>query len=292
MSASRFWELSVGATEDTSEGLTNFVWELGALGVVEEEIAGTARLRAFFPASARAEDLAAQLHDYLDGLRALGFAVDEGPCLAPVSDPGWAQAWRDHFQPRPVGGRLLVAPPWNAPCLDDRLTILIEPGRAFGTGQHGSTVGCLELLERVLGASVPTRAIDVGTGSGILAIAAARLGVRHILAIDADPDAVANAGANVALNGMETVVACALGDAAALRAEPAPLVLANILAAAHVRLAPTYRGLVAYGGHLILGGMLEGELDDTAAIVERSGFARCRALTCDGWASLELVRRP
>ncbi len=291
MSVSRFWELSVGASEDTSEGLTNFVWELGALGVVEEEIAGSARLRAFFPASARADELAARLRDYLTALRALGFAVSDDAHLAPLADPGWAEAWREHFRPRPVGDRFLVAPPWDASLMEGRLAIVIEPGRAFGTGHHGSTAGCLELLERLVHPPVPPRAIDLGTGSGILAIAAARLGVPHVLAIDDDPDALANARTNVELNGVEASVTCAPGDVATLRADPAPLVLANLLAAAHGRLAGAYRSLVTPGGRLVLGGMLEGEGNETAAIVERSGFARRSAVVRDGWASLELVRR-
>lgn len=291
MSASRFWELNVGTSEDTSEGLTNFVWELGALGVVEEEMAGSACLRAFFPASTAAADLVTRLRRYLDGLRALGFAVSDDVRLSPLADPGWAEAWREHFRPRPVGNRLLVAPPWNMPATEDRLVIVIEPGRAFGTGHHGSTSGCLELLERAVSSRAPSRAIDLGTGSGILAIAAARLGVPHVFAIDDDPDAVANARANVARNGVEGAVTCAPGDAATLRTEPAPLVLANILAVAHARLARTYRTLVAPGGRLVLGGLLEAEGDDTAVTVERVGFARGHAVVRDGWASLELIRR-
>jgi len=290
MSASQFWELSIGASEEVSEGLTNFVWELGALGVLEEEVAGSARLRAFFPASASADTLAARLRDYLGGLRALGFTVGDDALLAPLTDPGWAEAWRDHFRPRPVGDRLLIAPPWDAPRVEGRLTIVIEPGRAFGTGQHGSTAGCLELLERTVERQVPLRALDLGTGSGILAIAAALLGIPRVLAIDDDPDAVANARANLALNGVTTSVTCATADAATLQTEPAPLVLANILAAAHARLAHVYRRLVTPAGLLVLGGLLEAEADDTAAVVARAGFVRRSTVIRDGWATLELIR--
>lgn len=290
MSASQFWELSVGASEEISEGLTNFAWELGALGVLEEEVAGSARLRAFFPASASADALAARLRDYLGGLRALGFTVTDDPLLAPLTDPGWAEAWRDHFRPRPVGDRLLIAPPWDVPRIEGRLTIVIEPGRAFGTGHHGSTAGCLVLLERAVERQVPARALDLGTGSGILAIAAARLGIPRVLAIDDDPDAVVNAQANLLLNGVTTSVTCAAADAATLETEPAPLVLANILAAAHVRLGPVYWRLVAPAGLLVLGGLLDGEADDTAEVVARAGFVRRSTLIRDGWATLELIR--
>jgi ribosomal protein L11 methyltransferase len=290
MSVSQFWELSVGAPAEISEGLTNFVWELGALGVLEEEIAGAPRLRAFFSASASPDALAGRLRDYLAGLRALGFAVAADSRVAPLTDPGWAEAWREHFRPRAVGRRLLIAPPWDVPDRYGRLAIVIEPGRAFGTGQHGSTLGCLEALERRLASQAPARALDLGTGSGILAIAAARLGVPEVLAIDEDPDAVANARTNVALNGVAAAVTCATADVGALQTGPAPLVLANILASAHVRLAGVYRRLVAPGGTLVLGGVLETEADETARRVASAGFVRCAALLRDGWATVELRR--
>ena len=292
MRASRFWELSIGAPAEISEGLTNFAWEHGALGVLEEEIEGETRLRAFFSSEAGARLLAGDLRPYLAGLQALGFTPRDDARLIPVTDPGWAQAWRDHFRPRPVGRRLVVAPPWDAPPVAGRVTIVIEPGRAFGTGQHGSTAGCLEMLEGIAERERPPRALDLGTGSGILAIAAALLGITSVVGIDDDPDAVANARTNVALNGVSDNVTCLQGDAARLAAEPAPLVLANILAAAHARLASVYRDLVAPGGVLVLGGMLDAEADETAEIVERAGFARRSILTQDGWVTLGLIRRP
>jgi ribosomal protein L11 methyltransferase len=207
-----------------------------------------------------------------------------------VTDPGWAEAWREHFRPRAVGQRLLIAPPWDAPQIPGRLTIIIEPGRAFGTGQHGSTTGCLEMLERIVERQRPAAALDLGTGSGILAIAAARLGVAQVLAVDDDPDAVANAQVNVARNGVSAAVTCAIGDAGALVAKPSELVLANILASAHGRLAPAYRDLVAPGGSLVLGGMLDGEARDAAEGVARAGFAWYFSMSRDGWATVELTR--
>src|SRR5204863_4484113 len=114
--SSRYWELTVAVSPDASEGLTNFVWELGALGVVEEEnAAGRARLRAFFPEAADSDAIAKSIDLYLGALESLGFARTGGPAVSDVADTDWAEAWRAHFAPLPLGRRLLVTPPWETP---------------------------------------------------------------------------------------------------------------------------------------------------------------------------------
>ncbi len=289
--ASRYWELTVPVTDAVAEGLTNFVWELGALGVVEEGAeTGPSGLRAFFPGTAAPATLAASVDGYLASLRALGFAADGAAGVAELPDGGWAEAWREHFRPTPVGRGLLVAPPWERPPVNGRVVITIEPGRAFGTGQHGSTAGCLTTLETILEAGPVARALDLGSGSGILAIAAARLGVPAVVAVDDDPDAVASAVANVARNGVCDRVRCVLGNARDVRVEAAPLVLANILAAAHLELGPRYARLVLPGGRLVLGGLLEAEAPAVAEAVAAHGFRLCASFAVDGWTTLELER--
>lgn len=292
-SAARYWELTVAIPADASEGLTNFVWELGALGVVEEEPpGGPARLRAFFPDTADTAILATRVDAYLAALDALGFHGGRPSRVAPLAEDDWADAWRAHFAPFAVGRRLVVAPPWEKPAADGRLVLTIEPGRAFGTGQHGSTAGCLLLLETLLERARPARALDLGTGSGILAIAAARLGVPHVDAMDTDPDAVASAVANVERNALADRVRCALADVATVDVPAAPLVVANLLAAAHRALAPRYRRLVAPGGVIVLGGLLDAEADDVAAALAVHGFVRVAARSVEGWTSLACEHAP
>src|SRR2546426_5476742 len=112
MSSSRYWELTVGVPADLSEGLTNLVWELGALGVVEEEQPGqAARLRAFFPGTTRTRALEQSVRDYLDGLRQLGFAPAREVSVVALPDENWHEAWRGHLTPREGGRGGLIAPP-------------------------------------------------------------------------------------------------------------------------------------------------------------------------------------
>jgi ribosomal protein L11 methyltransferase len=289
MASLGFWELAVGVSADLSEGLTNLAWELGALGVVEEEQPGRgARLRAFFPGTFLAGTLETKVRAYLDGLRALGFEPPTDVSVVPLADENWADAWRAHFTPRLVGRSLLILPPWETPGQNGRMVITIDPGRAFGTGHHGSTLGCLERLESVIERDGPPRMIDLGTGSGILAIAAARLGVRAVLAVDDDPDAVAAAVANVARNHVADRIRCVLADAARFDETPAPLVVANLLTAAHQRLGAQYARALLPGGTLLLGGILDGEGPDLAAALGDHGFALRESLSVEGWTTLEL----
>jgi ribosomal protein L11 methyltransferase len=254
---------------------------------VEEEPPGQRpTLRAFFPEAVGAAALDERVRAYLRSLEALGLAAPVVPAIAPLADADWARAWREHFRPLDVGRGLVVAPPWDVPARSARTVLIIEPGRAFGTGHHGSTAGCLGLLERVLERDRPGTAIDLGAGSGILAVAAARLGVGRILAIDEDPDAVAATAGNAERNGVAARIESRLGDAATLEATPAPLVLANLLTAAHLRLGARYRRLLAPGGTLVLGGILDAEADVVRLGLGPHGLAPADALSIDGWTAL------
>lgn len=294
--AADYWELiaTLGAdAAETTEAVTNRLWELGAIGVVEESAPGGATLRAFFPPGADAAGRAADLREYLAALAALALpGASARVSVAPLPDAPWADAWRAHFRPVPVGRSLLVCPPWEAPdpsLAAGRLVVLIEPGRAFGTGGHGSTRSCLELLERALAHAKVSHALDVGCGSGILAIAAARLGVPRVDAIDLDPDAVAATEENARRNAIADRVRASVASVDAW-VGPAPLVLANLLAAAHVTLAPTLAGLVASGGSLIAGGLLAHEVPAVTGTFAAVGCWLVEVTELDGWVAL-LLRR-
>jgi ribosomal protein L11 methyltransferase len=295
-----FWELTVPASSDTAEGLANLLWDEGALGVVEEEApAGSPpRLRAFYPGDGAPAALVARVRDYLADLSALGFAVTgTEPAVAPLREDAWATAWQQAFPPVAVGERFLVVPPWEAARAapaspPERLVLVIEPGRAFGTGHHGSTQGCLAVLDRAAAQRPLDRVLDIGTGSGILAVGAARLGARAVLAIDVDPDAVAAADANARRNGCRDRIDLALAGPESLPAGIRyPLVLANLLAQGHAALADQYDRLVEPGGRLVVGGMLVDQDGPVAERLAARGFAPSARAVVDGWVSLLLARR-
>jgi ribosomal protein L11 methyltransferase len=283
-----FWQLTVPTSTDSEDALTNFLWEQGALGVVEEEAPGAVpRLRAFFAESVSSTGLLAAVRAYQASLRTLGVAVEsQGPEITPLLDEAWASAWQQSFPAREVGRRLLVLPPWlerSSGEASRRQRVIIEPGRAFGTGHHGTTEGCLVLLEEALAPTPPASALDIGTGTGILAIAALKLGVPAAVAIDVDPDAVAAAQVNAGRNACPGLVV-RLAEPQEI-SERFPLVLANLLTHAHLALAPQYERLVAPGGSLILGGMLEQEDERVVEALARRGFAGRSRLVLEGWAS-------
>jgi len=287
-----FWQLTVPSSPDTSEGLTNFLWEQGALGVVEEESPlAPPRLRAFFPDSASSATLVRSTQRYVAGLHALGFPAVSGAIeIAPLLEDAWASAWQQSFPPHAVGRRLWIAPPWEKMDAPGRVSVIIEPGRAFGTGHHGSTEGCLALLDLVVGTRPAARALDLGTGTGILAIAAIKLGVERVVGLDVDPDAIAAARTNAARNGCAEQIELHLDGPEALHGDvsPFPLILANLLTHTHLALAHHYARLAAPGGALILGGMLEAEDSSVIAALGHAGFRRLERVVMEGWSALLL----
>lgn len=198
---------------------------------------------------------------------------------AEVSDEDWAE--RSQAALRAVrAGALRIAPPWDAQA-DDSTTVVILPSMGFGTGHHATTRLCLLALQRAdpSGRSV----IDIGTGSGVLAIAAAKLGAARVVGIDNDPDAIANAIENLSLNDVNVEFRCASFETAEL--QPADIVLANLTGAVLIRVSDELSRLRRSGGHLILSGLREEEEDDVVRAFGGHPAARAEE---DGWVCLRL----
>ncbi len=212
-----------------------------------------------------------------------------------IEQQNWMEAWKQHYHPIAVGRRLLILPAWaEVPQDTDRLPVRIDPGMAFGTGTHPTTQLCLEALEDAVRSGEPV--IDVGCGSGVLSVAALRLGASHALGVDVDAQAVEVAHETATLNGVADHFEIGQGSVAEIRAgrfslRRAPLVLANILAPILIRLLDDgLADLVAPGGALILSGILEEHLPDVQSALARHHLRVDRTYRQKDWLALTLSR--
>ena len=232
-----------------------------------DEGEATPLVRAYFPAG-DPEQLRRDVRAALQALAPLyaGLPADLPECRrVPAED--WARNWQQHFPPLRIGARLLIRPSWDETPADDAEVVLtLDPGRAFGTGTHATTALCLEVIARLAASATPPgRVLDVGAGSGILAMAAAALGAREVVACEIDADACQVAAENIAANRLQHLISTTTVPLEQLDGSY-DLILANILAGENIRLAPHFLARLAPAGHLALSGILvEQEAAVTAA---------------------------
>jgi ribosomal protein L11 methyltransferase len=280
------FSLTLEAAAAEAEDLSARLFDLGAAGVEIRDGEGTpmpgtplpppgrALLVAFF-ATREAAGEAAALH---------------GGVVTPVPDEDWGEGWKKHFAPLDVG-RVRVRPSWiDAPPPPGSVEVVLDPGMAFGTGTHATTSLCLAALSDLLAERPGAAVLDVGTGSGILAIAARKLGARRVAANDDDPKAVEVARENAARNGAEVEIVAAPLDAIAGTFD---VVVANILANTLAELAPAIAPKLAPGGVLLLSGILgPQEAEVRAAYVARGlAPAAARERRQGEWSLVALERR-
>lgn len=308
----RWCEMRVVVSVAACEAVAEKLRQLGAQGHRLEELGELCALTAYFPVDDRAGERSAELREFLD--RFGDWGLDPGPAeiaVRPVDEADWRDQWRAFFHPVRVGRRLVVHPPWEPPgdelSAGDPVTIVIDPAQAFGTGTHATTRGALELLE--VAAQGVELAADLGTGSGILAITAAKLGVGHIVGVDCDPVAVSAARENAARNGVAGRIELSEGDVFALVerwrksvedgapmgtvfARRPELVMANITTDLIVALAgPVARLLPADGLFLCSGISTEEGAERVEAAAREAGLVEIDRRQAEGWTSF-LFRLP
>ncbi len=209
--------------------------------------------------------------------------------IADVPPVDWSESWKTGLDAHQVG-ELVVTPPWLADQYDAARTIVIDPGMAFGTGEHATTRGVMRLLGGVMqrGDTVA----DLGAGSAVLAIAAAKLGASRVYAIELDEEAIPNAHANVARNGVSDVVHVFQGGAEGLLPLVAPvrIVLANIISSVLEELLPTIAESIEAGGAVILSGILQEERAHMVEVLTTSGWRITAEDAEDIWWSVAIAR--
>jgi ribosomal protein L11 methyltransferase len=317
--ALRWHELTVLATEPSQEMVAHYMSELGAGGVAIEESwspdkpydtslgqwfdkplndirPGYAVIKSYFAEGVHIEAVRSKLVELIQGLPEYGydagdFTVETGE----VKEEDWADAWKKYFKPLQVSRRLTIKPTWeDYTPREDELIIELDPGMAFGTGTHPTTALCLRTLESAVheGDTV----IDVGTGSGILAIGAMKLGASRVLALDLDPVAVTSATENIKLNGLQNDIDVRQSDLLGILNDrdtmtgnvvavkpPVDIVVANILAEIILLFTADVMEVLKPGGIYISSGIYKNKEEDVEAGLRAAGFEIVDVVRQDDW---------
>ena len=271
------------------EAVSNFLIEEGSPGVVQEELPGPwhrkkERIIAYFPNDRHFGVRKRRIQAYLLALCELypGSFILRSRV---IKQEKWAEAWKSNFKPLQVTPRLVIKPPWEKyPEQKGKVIIEIDPGMAFGTGTHPSTQMCLQALEKLIQSSPhPPSILDVGTGSGILAIAARKLGAQRVLAIDIDPLAISCARKNAVANDINGGIEFRVGSLESLR-RVFDIVVANLLPQELLGLAPSLLRRMSPTGALIVSGLLREQKKEIALVFAGLGLKVLRSQESKGWA--------
>ena len=286
-------ELRVEVHPSLVEAASNFLIEQGSPGITQEEAKGgqgrkRERLLAYFPNNRTFNAAKKAISAYLQSI-CKSHCTDYGLSDRTIQEEKWAEAWKKNFKPLEVTPWMVVKPPWeNWPKKEGQIVIEIDPGMAFGTGTHPSTQMCLRALEELILSSPHQPSIlDVGTGSGILAIAARKMGAKPVLAIDIDPVAIACARRNAQANHIDGGIDLRVGSLRGLR-RAFDIVVANLLPQELLLLAPYLSKRTSSQGSLIVSGLLRGQKKEMAAAFSDYGLEILRSRESKGWACFVL----
>ena len=301
-------EVSVDTSHEATDLVSELLQELGAGGVViedpallneyirsglwdytdlkESEETEVVRVKAYWALDEELEGKLQHLAVRLDGLASNG--IDKGAGAVSwkaVADEDWAETWKEFFHTEKIGARTVIKPTWEEyEAKAGEIVVELDPGAAFGTGQHATTSLCIRALEDLVRPGMTV--FDVGTGSGVLAIVAAKLGAKRVEAVDFDPVAVRVARENVRQNGAEDIVHTERSDLLKSVAGEADLIIANIIADIIVRLFGEVKGSLAAGGTMLLSGIIEDRLADVVEASGRHGFSVEKIEQEKGWAAV------
>lgn len=308
-------ELSIHTTNEAVEAVSNILHEAGASGVVIEDSDELGRER---------EDLFGEIYSLnpddfpVDGVRVkaylaetsflletveeiklainnlTNFDIDLGHnvvSVQEVDEEDWATAWKKYYHPVKISNRFTIVPTWEdyERVNTDELIIELDPGMAFGTGTHPTTVMCLQALEKTV--QTDSSVIDVGTGSGVLSIGAAKLGASKIHALDLDEVAVRSAIENIALNKVDHIVRVTHGNLLDNVDEQADIVVANILAEIIMTFTDDAFTIVKEGGLFITSGIIATKKDDVRESLQDAGFEIEEVMMMEDWVTI-ISRKP
>jgi len=264
----------------------------------DEEDEGTATgpitVRAYLEVNDQLEETRQKLEE---SLYYLGMITPvPTPTYKQIADQNWMEAWKQHYKPILIGERLLILPAWLESPDPKRIPIKIDPGMAFGTGTHPTTQLCLELMEISTNHSPLSTVIDVGCGSGILSIAALKLGAKTVLGVDIDIESVKNSRENADVNGVGEELLLGQGSVTEVLAgqfpfKSAPLVVANILAPVLIRLFDAgLADLIEPNGEIILSGILDHQAESVIEAGQAKGLKRGETRQMKDWVAISMKK--
>lgn len=305
-------EISVRTSHEAMELVASILEDLGAAGVAmedpalvneyihsglwdytdipEQEETAVVTVKAYFPADDRLDGVRRGLTAKMAALAARG--VDTAPAAVDevrIADEDWAESWKQYFHTEKVGTRIVIQPSWEAyEAKAGEVVLRLDPGAAFGTGTHPTTALCLRAMEKILRPGMTV--FDVGTGSGVLAIAAVKLGAGQVTAVDYDSTALQVARENIARNDLTAAIAVGESDILKNVDGRADLITANIIADIILRLFDELEAHLAVGGTLLASGIIVQRAADVRRGANSHGFIVAEEWEEKGWVAMRIRR--
>lgn len=308
----KWCEISIQTTHEATEIIAEIFSDLGAGGVVIEDpelvndyitsgkwdytdipIATETEVvteKAYLPVNGELEGRLQTFRQEVKALEGRGVSVAPGIITTcELEDEDWSDTWKQYFHTEKPGDRVVIKPTWETyEAKDDEVVIELDPGAAFGTGTHATTSMCIKQLEKLVEPGMTV--FDVGTGSGILSIIAAKLGAKDIQAVDYDDSVIKIVEENLAQNHVEDIVSVAQSDLMQNVHGKAKLVIANIIADIIIRLFDQLDEHLEEGGTLLTSGIIEDRIEDVLVAAEAHGYAVAERLENKGWACITFKR--
>ncbi len=279
--AKTWYSIEIECDPALADAVGSYLLDRGAPGLQTEERGPRTAVTGHFEDS----KVAGEVEAFLDLLPEL-MPGSERPVMShsSIEEANWAENWKDHFPPLEIGSRVFVHPPWVCDIPDGRVGIELDPGMAFGTGHHGSTRGCLAALDALVRPGTTRGILDLGTGSGVLAIAAIKLGASAALAIDIDPEACEIAAANTRANRVaEQIEVSPHLDPGRTGFD---LIVANIFSGMLIGFANDIARRLEPGGHAIGAGLETPEASDVIEAWTNAGMQSVHEYQVEGWSTL------
>jgi ribosomal protein L11 methyltransferase len=303
-------EISIHTTNEAIEPISNILHEAGASGVVIEDPFELAKeredqfgeiyqldpqdypdegviVKAYILVNSFLAETVDGIKEAINGLTSHNIDIGKNKVsIIEVNEEDWATAWKKYYHPVKISERFTIVPTWEeyTPVNSDELIIELDPGMAFGTGTHPTTVMCIQALERTV--KKGDRIIDVGTGSGVLSIAGAMLGAEKISALDLDQVAVTTAKMNIELNHVQEIVEVSQNNLLEGIVEPVDGIVANILAEVIVRFTDDAAKIVKKDGYFIASGIIQQKKQDVKDALTKAGFEINETLLMKDWVAL------